>query len=311
MAKPKVSVIIPVYNRATQVIRCIESVILQSYKDVEIIVVDDGSSDNTWDALKKISGIITIKHKKSLGPGASRNTGVKASKGKLLVFLDSDCWPTNFNWLKNHVLAHELSDDELVSGIVKGLHHTYGGSVFSYVNWFMFMGKKGVISAPYVPMANLSVSKNLFDRIGPFDTTKPVYEDVDWSYRAKAIGINFNLINNATVYHEDREGLKNVFKHQKQFGMWTIHLRQRYPNSIYCSIFPKTLISSIIMCVPLSILMTLYITITVIRNHPKVIWYTSGILFTQLGYSLGVIQFFHSERKLNINLKKLRQNDTT
>jgi len=298
MAKPRVSVIIPVYNRAAQVVRCIRSVIRQNYKDVEIIVVDDGSSDGTWEVIKKIPRLRLIKHKKRFGPGAARNTGVKASKGKLLVFLDSDCWPTNPNWLKSHVLAHGLSDDELVSGIVIGRHNTYGGAVFSYVNWFMFMGKKGVISAPYVPMANLSVSRNLFYRIGPFDTTMPVYEDVDWSYRAKALDIDFMLMNNAAVYHKDREGIKNVFKHQKLFGLWTIPLRMKYPQSKYSWLFPKTLIWSIIMCIPLSLLMTFYIIIIAINHFPQIIFYAPGILFTQFGYFLGVIQFFLSEKNI-------------
>ena len=294
MAKPKVSVIIPVYNRPIQVVDCIKSIQNQDYDDKESVVVDDGSTDNTWDVLKKIPGLRLIRPKKRMGPGAARNTGVKASKGKILVFLDSDCLAAKNNWLMNHVKAHELVDDRIVSGIVKGIHNTYGGAVFSYVNWSMFMGKKGVIARTYVPLANLSVSRSTFNRIGLFDTTMPIYEDVDWSYRVNAKNIDFKLIDNAIVYHKDREGLKNVFKHQKQFGEWTIILRKRYPKSQYSWIFPKTLNSSIIMCIPLSILMTFYSAVKICLHHPKIVWYLPGILFARLGYSCGIVQFFFS-----------------
>jgi len=294
MAKPKVSVIIPVYNRASQVVRCVKSVMRQNYKDAEIIVVDDGSTDNTWDVLKRISGLRLIKNKKRLWPGAARNNGVKASKGKILVFLDSDCWAATTNWLMNHVKAHESADDKIVSGVVKGTHNTYGGVIFSYIWWSMFMGKKGVISRAHVPLANLSVSRSTFDRIGLFDTTMPIYEDVDWSYRANAKNINFKLIDNAIVHHKDREGLKNVFKNLKQFGEWTIILRKRYPKFQYSWIFPKTLNSSIIMLIPLSILMALYIAVKIFPRHPKIVWYLPGILFAWLGYFCGIVQFFFS-----------------
>ncbi|MBL7197691.1 MAG: glycosyltransferase [Candidatus Omnitrophica bacterium] len=297
MAKPKVSVIIPVYNRPIQAAHCIRSIQNQDYDDKEIVVIDDCSTDNTWDVLKKIPGLRLIRHKKRMGPGAARNTGVKTSKGKILIFIDSDCLTAKNNWLVNHVKAHESAEGIIVSGIVKGVHNTYGGAVFSYINWSMFMGKKGVITRNYVPLANLSVSRNTFDCIGLFDTTMPIYEDVDWSYRANAKSINFKIIDNAMVHHKNREGLKNVFKYQKQFGMWTTILRKMHPKSQYSWIFPKTLISSIIMCIPLPLLMTLYIAIKICPRHPKIAWYLPGILFAWLGYSWGVVQFFFSGEK--------------
>jgi len=298
VAKPKVSVIIPVYNRPIQVVHCIGSVKKQDYEEKEIIVVDDGSTDNTWEVIKRISGLLLVKNKKRLGPGAARNRGIEASNGEIIVFLDSDCQAISKKWLTNHVLAHNSAEDKIVSGKVIGKHSTYGGGVFSYVNWFMFMGKKGIISASYVPMANLSALRTLFDRVGLFNTTMPVYEDVDWSFRAKALDIDFMLIDNATAYHKDREGLKKVFKHQKCFGMWSIPLRMKHPQSKYSWLFPKTLIWSIIMYIPLSLLMTLYIIIIAINRFPQIIFYAPGILFTQFGYFLGVIQFFLSEKNI-------------
>jgi len=91
---PTVSVIIPIYNRAHMIGRAIQSVSKQSYQDFELIIVDDGSTDNTDEVVKefqqKDKRITYIKHDKNKGGSAARNTGIKASKGKYIAFLDSD-----------------------------------------------------------------------------------------------------------------------------------------------------------------------------------------------------------------------------
>ena len=89
---PTVNVIIPTYNRAHLIGRSIRSVLDQTYQDFEIIVVDDGSKDNTEEVVKAINDprIIYLKQYKNLGAAATRNTGIKAAKGKFIAFQDSD-----------------------------------------------------------------------------------------------------------------------------------------------------------------------------------------------------------------------------
>ena len=90
--KPTVSVIIPTYNRAHLIGRAIQSVLNQTYQDFEIIVVDDGSSDNTEEVIKKIhdNRIYYYKHEKNKGGAAARNTGINLAKGEYIAFQDSD-----------------------------------------------------------------------------------------------------------------------------------------------------------------------------------------------------------------------------
>ncbi|GAX92001.1 glycosyltransferase family 2 protein [Effusibacillus lacus] len=87
---PKVSVIIPTYNRGSFVIHAIESVLAQTFKDYEIIVVDDGSADNTRELVKKYGDKVRYIHQKNQGPSAARNTGIRHAKGKYIAFCDSD-----------------------------------------------------------------------------------------------------------------------------------------------------------------------------------------------------------------------------
>src|SRR4030042_587586 len=87
---PKVSVIITTYNRVHFVCEAIDSVLNQTFKDFEIIVVDDGSTDNTKEALKRYSKNIFYIYQSNKGRSQARNTGLKVAKGDYIAFLDDD-----------------------------------------------------------------------------------------------------------------------------------------------------------------------------------------------------------------------------
>lgn len=85
-----VSVIIPTYNRAQTIERAVDSALEQTWKVIEIIVVDDGSADRTLDVLAKYGDKIRVIPQKNQGPSAARNTGIRAARGEVIAFLDSD-----------------------------------------------------------------------------------------------------------------------------------------------------------------------------------------------------------------------------
>ena len=87
---PKVSVIVPTYNRAQFVTEAIDSILSQTFRDYELIVVDDGSTDNTNDALLRYGDRIRYIYQPNSGVGAARNAGIRCAVGKWLAFLDSD-----------------------------------------------------------------------------------------------------------------------------------------------------------------------------------------------------------------------------
>lgn len=90
MPKPKVSVVIPMYNASRFICETIQSVLNQSYTDYEIIVVDDGSTDNSLASLDKYRGQIRILTKTNGGPASARNEGINAAGGEFIAFLDAD-----------------------------------------------------------------------------------------------------------------------------------------------------------------------------------------------------------------------------
>lgn len=87
----KVSVIIPVFNEEADIGNCLKSLLAQTYKDIEVIIIDDGSTDKTQEVLSKFKiEKLKIFKQEHLGPGLARNKGVKKSSGEILVFVDAD-----------------------------------------------------------------------------------------------------------------------------------------------------------------------------------------------------------------------------
>ncbi len=87
---PLITVVIPVYNRETYIKQCIEQVLCQDYKNIEIIVVNDGSSDSSKSIIEQFDNVQLINHEVNKGLSAARNTGIKFAKGKYIHFLDDD-----------------------------------------------------------------------------------------------------------------------------------------------------------------------------------------------------------------------------
>lgn len=121
--EPLVSVIIPAFNASETIISCLNSVILQTYSNIEIIIIDDGSTDNTLDIVKEYKEIENITNLQIVsqinsGPSAARNLGIKMATGEFIAFLDSDdTWTLNkiekqiqvFQSKKNAILVGTLT----------------------------------------------------------------------------------------------------------------------------------------------------------------------------------------------------------
>lgn len=114
----KVTVIIPVYNTSHYLRQCVDSVLGQSYKNLEVLLVDDGSTDNSADICDEYCDkykIVKVIHKKNEGLGITRNRGLENATGKYVTFLDSDDWITP-NHIERLVSASVENDSDIVIG---------------------------------------------------------------------------------------------------------------------------------------------------------------------------------------------------
>jgi len=179
MEKPCVSVIIPTYNRAACITGAIDSVLAQTCRDFELIIVDDGSTDATTELLQRYKGEAVLLRTGHLGPGAARNRGIIASRGEWIAFLDSDdLWlpeklDTQLRFFKSRTDCRVCQTEELwirngtrVNPMKK--HKKHSGWIF-----------KQCLPLCIVSPSAVMIHRSVFDRVGLFDESLPACEDYD------------------------------------------------------------------------------------------------------------------------------------
>jgi glycosyltransferase involved in cell wall biosynthesis len=181
------SVIITCYNRERTIIRSIESVLCQTYSNYEIIIVDDGSSDNSVNIIKSLDNplIKLVQHSVNKGQNAALNTGLATASYDLVAFLDSDdIWlPEFLELMHDRFLAKP--DLDFVYGHVEGWTH----SKISGKNKYAEVLNQGFLSS----MITLAVKKNFLTEVGGFDTKYSICQDDDVCMRMARRGY-FELI---------------------------------------------------------------------------------------------------------------------
>lgn len=180
--KNKISVVIPTYNRANFIDRAIKSVLRQTYQNLELIIVDDASIDNTVKVVKKNSDkrIKYIRHEKNKGAPAARNTGINLASGEYIAFLDSDD-----KWMLDK-LNKQIQKFEKISndyGVVYGgyAYVLEGDENNSSINHPRFKGDifSNLLKHCYVGSPTPLVKKECFHKVGGFDEKLPSCQDWD------------------------------------------------------------------------------------------------------------------------------------
>lgn len=124
---PKISVIVPIYNVEKYLENCINSIIVQTLEDIEIILINDGSTDKSYEIINKYKAIdsrIIVINKKNSGVSAARNSGLKVSRGEYIAFIDSDDWIEQNMLEKLHKLG-EKYNSEVVACNFKSFNDIY------------------------------------------------------------------------------------------------------------------------------------------------------------------------------------------
>lgn len=178
-AKTRVSVIIPTYNRGWTIGEAVDSVLAQDYRDFELIIVDDGSTDNTPEVLDAYRGTIKVFRQENKGVSAARNRGIAEASGRFIAFLDSDdLWLPQK--LSRQVEFFNTTPDALIcqteevwirSGVrvnPKKRHQKPSGMIF----------EPSLVLCLVSPSA-VMIRRSLLEIVGNFDETLPACEDYD------------------------------------------------------------------------------------------------------------------------------------
>lgn len=204
--RPLVSVVVPVYNSASILPRCLDALLAQTYPSdrYEIIVIDDGSADASADVahacLDNWAGVSHVLQQPNGGPASARNLGIGAASGDIVAFIDSDCVAER-DWLGSLTEAFTTSEVAGVGGPI--INHCSPGWVTSYLqaaNFYRHRARRGVVD--YLVTGNVAFRRSALLAVGGFAADKGVWgEDADLSFRLRQSGYTLLLAQRGTVTH--------------------------------------------------------------------------------------------------------------
>jgi len=196
---PLVSVIVPVHNGEKYIGTALESVYAQDYRPFEVIVVDDGSTDDSASIIKRFKEATYI-YQKNQGVTIARNVGINASKGELISFIDQDdLWiPEKLSLQVRYLLGHP--EIEYVVGrkrsfVEPGLH---------VPEWFK-RHLRHDHAAAFLP-GTFMARRSAFKKVGMFDSSYRISSDADWFIRAREASIPMSVMEEVMLHkrlHED------------------------------------------------------------------------------------------------------------
>jgi GT2 family glycosyltransferase len=244
---PRVSVVVASYNGGRTLRACLDSLLKLNYPDYEIILVDDGSTDDTEAIAARYPTVRTIRQK-NFGLSVARNVGIQAASGEIVAFTDSDC-RADEDWL------YYLVSDLLGSGAAAIGGHNFPPPEDDWVAGCVAASPGAPAHvmlndriAEHIPGCNMAFLKSVLIEIGGFD---PIFtkagDDVDVCWRLQQLGHQITFSHSGFVWHYRRASVGAYLRQQRGYGEAEALLKRKHPeyfNSLGGSIWRGRIYSS-------------------------------------------------------------------
>ena len=216
MRNIKLSIIIPVYNTGKYLSQCLDSVLKQSLEDIEVICIDDGSTDLSPQILKKYQQTdtrIQIITKTNDGLGAARNTGLEAASGEFIGFIDSDDFIDQDWFAALYKKAKDTQADIVIGNVKLYFQDTLETRPYRNISFYKELSEKGAFQAADIPRIIESIG--VWDRIYRHDFIKQnclrnpehvIYEDALFSIQASVLAQRIAVVNSVYYYYRKNTG---------------------------------------------------------------------------------------------------------
>ena len=192
---PRLTVILPVYNGERFLPEAIASVAAQGYPDVELIVVDDGSTDGSAAIIDGLGDDVRVIHQANAGPASARNRALEIATGELITFIDvDDLWPEGKLDLQVRFL-HDHPELDVVLGRIQ--YMTMAGARMPHIRF----EDDELKTISNVHLGSGVFRRRAFDVVGGFDEDFRFGEDIDWFLRAREIGLEFRVLSDITLLY--------------------------------------------------------------------------------------------------------------
>jgi glycosyltransferase involved in cell wall biosynthesis len=317
------SIIIPLYNRPQEIKELLETLTLQTYKQFEVLVIEDGSVNDAADIVKSFEGKLDVRYftKDNEGQGFTRNFGFERAKGDYFIIFDSDCLiPEGYLQIVNDRLSTDWLD---AYGGPDGAHPSFTAvqKAISYSMTSPFTtggirGNKKGIGQFHPRSFNMGVSRKVWEQVGGFIITRSG-EDIEYSIRIHSAGFKIGLIPDAKVYHKRRTNFLQFYKQLHFFGRARINVYKFFPGELklvhfFPAVFTLGVIFSLIANIlrwPIAAICNYFLALWVLLIFFHAWWKNKSIKvaflsivasFTQLiAYGLGFMQDFWKRVVLN------------
>ena len=234
----KYSIIVPVYNRPDEVDELLESLCKQSFKDFEVIIVEDGSAMPCKEVCDKYMESLDLKYfmKQNSGPGQSRNYGAERSKGEYLIVLDSDVvLPDGYLQAVEDELQQKPADafggPDRAHDSFTDTQKAISYSMTSFFTTGGIRGGKKKLDKFYPRSFNMGIRRDVYMQLGGFSKMR-FGEDIDFSIRIFDAGCHCRLFPEAWVWHKRRTDMRKFFRQVYNSGIARINLHKRHPGSM-------------------------------------------------------------------------------
>lgn len=303
------SIIIPVYNRPDEVDELLQSLTLQTNKNFEVILAEDGSTNKSNLIADKYRDSLDIVYfeKSNSGPGTTRNAGAKRAKYDYYIFFDSDCIiPPQYieNVSKSLYLKYHdaFGGPDAALSTFTNIQKAINYSMTSFFTTGGIRGGNKSMDKFHPRSFNLGVSREAFEAIDGYGKMR-FGEDIDFSLRLIQNGFTTTLISEAYVYHKRRTTLKQFFKQVHNSGIARINLHMAHPGSmklvhtlpaIFVIVMTSLLIISLFIpraiFIPIIYSLLIFVDATLKNSSSLVGIYSVASSWTQLfGYGTGFI----------------------
>ena len=234
----KYSIIVPVFNRPDEVDELLQSLVGQTLKDFEVVIVEDGSEKPCKDVCDKYAGKIDVKYfmKKNSGPGQSRNYGAERANGEYLIVLDSDVvLPEGYLKAVDDELRREPADafggPDCAHDSFTETQKAISYSMTSFFTTGGIRGGKKKLDKFYPRSFNMGIRRDVYMRLGGFSKMR-FGEDIDFSIRIFKAGCKCRLFPEAWVWHKRRTDMRKFFRQVYNSGIARVNLYKKYPESL-------------------------------------------------------------------------------
>ena len=309
------SIIIPVFNRPHEVKELLQSMVEQTDKDFEVVIVEDGSTIRCDSVCENHKDKLNINYfyKENSGPGQTRNFGCLQAKGHYFIFLDSDCiLPLDYVEIVKKALKNDPVDafggPDKAHPNFTDLQKAINYSMTSLFTTGGIRGKSEKLAKFYPRSFNMGYSEAVFKATAGFSKMR-FGEDIDMSIRILKNGFQTKLFKNAFVYHKRRSSLKQFYKQVFNSGIARINLYKKHPDSLkLVHWLPASFIAGLMALIFLSIIVSPYFLLFIalhilllgadstLRNKSLIVGFLSIITsYIQLiGYGFGfMIALWH------------------